>query len=472
MEVKQKAEVLNAVFSELIGAYTPEDEEPEYYNEDLSNFVEVGRKIEATTEWGQHFDNYWGSIIDRIGRTMVVNKDYESQAPNLDVSGSEYGSILQKIRVGVPDFEENPAWTLTKNKGEEFNYLTYNPVELRATYWNSKISYMMEWSWAIKQLKEAVTNRSVLDEIFAAIENKIRVKMTVQNDGLKMRLVNNINAVNIKLGRQVNVLYDFMYNADLTNIAADNSNICSKNALYSKEFLKFLQLTLKKYKKYMAQASVLMNKEGEFNWTQGSNLRMVAITDVEGALESYLMSDTYHNEFVKFDGYKSVASWQSLRPGFNFADRSRIDVCAVTGPEETDVTDPFAFSGVIFTMFDRDGAVIWNEEPETDTAPYNPKGKFYNYYFTFDCSYLCDLAENSVTFVISDYQVLDEEPESWSTKYSDYYELSDEGFISALPAPEENSKRRNTKAGDDPEPTPTPPEFVPGKYYFKFADLD
>lgn len=453
MKVKQKAEVLNAVFSELIGAYTPEGEDPVYYNEDLSNFVEVGRKIEATSEWGNNFDNYWGSIIDRIGRTMVINKDYESQAPNLDVSGSEYGSILQKIRVGVPDFEENPAWTLTDHKGDEFNYMTYDPVELRATYWNSKISYLMKWSWAMKQLKEAVTNRSVLDEIFAAIENKIRVKMKVQNDGLKMRLVNNINAVNILAGRQINVLYEFLHDADVTAITAANENICSRNCMASEEFLRYLQMILKKNKKYMAQASVLCNNEGEWNWTQGSNLRMVAITDVDSALQSYLYSDVYHNEFVKFDGYTEVASWQSLRPGFKFEDRSRIDVQAVTGPDESDISDPISFTGVIFTMFDRDGAVIWNEEPETDVAPHNPIGKFINYYFTFDCSYLCDLAENSMTFVISDYNALQTEPTNWESNYTDYYILGEDGFEAVASASEA-------------------PDFVVGKYYEKFADLD
>lgn len=473
MEVKQKAKILNDVFGELIGSYTPEDEEPQLFNEDLSNFVEVGRKIEATSEWGKNFDNYWGSIIDRIGRTMVVNKDYKSQAPNLDVDGSEYGSILQKIRVGVPDFKENPAWTLTQNKGQEFNYTTYDPVELRATYWNSKTSRMMNWSWAIKQLKEAVTNRSVIDQIFAAIENKIRVKMTIENDGLKMRLVNNINAVNISYGRQVNVLYNFLQECDLTNIAANNSNICSRNALQSHEFLRYLQMTLKKHRKYIGQASVLCNTEEEFNWTQGDRLRMVAIEDVDSALQSYLASDTYHNEFVNFDGYTSIAAWQGLMPGFKFEDRSRIECQAVIGPYNPDdektadnLLDPISFSGIIFTMFDRDGAVIWNEEPETDVAPYNPVGKFYNYYFTYDCSYLVDLAENSFTFVISDYQVLDSQPVDWATKYGDYYELDETGFVAAKPAPATKNKR----TGDDPEPTA--PTFVKGKYYFKFADLD
>ena len=464
MEVKMKAQILNDVFGELIGSYTGEDEEPVLFNEDLSNFVEVGRKIEATTEWGKHFDNYWGTIIDRIGRTMVVNKDYVSQAPKLDVSGSEYGSILQKIRVGVPDFQENPAWSLVKNKGEEFNYTTYNPVELRATYWNSKLSYLMQWSWAIKQLKESITNRSVLDEIFAAIENKIRVKMTVENDALKMRLVNNINGVNISLGRQINVLYNFMQDCNLAGIMESNSDISAATALQSHEFLRYLQMTLKKHRKYIGQASVLCNSEGEFNWTQGDRLRMVAIEDVDSALQSYLASDTYHNEFVSFDGYTSVAAWQGLLPGFRFEDRSTIMCQPVVGEYDPDdektagnLLPPINFSGVIFTMFDRDGAVIWNEEPETDVAPFNPVGKFYNYFFTFDCSYLQDLAENSFTFVISDYQVLDAQPDDWAANYANYFELDETGFVAAKP-------KSTSKRNDDP----VAPDFVKGKYYFKF----
>lgn len=421
MKVPQIAGILNEVFAELTGSLVdspvlnpdgtlpdvPSTHDEPLFNEDLSNFIDVGTKIYATTEWQNHYDNYWGSIIDHIGKTIVVDKDYQSMAPALEVDASEYGSVLEKVRVGEVEFQNNPAWNLVNSKHSEnpdawhqFNYMIYSPVELKSTYWNSKVSMMCEWSWAGKQLKESVLSKNVLMRIFSAIENKIQTKKKIETDGLKMRLINNINAVNIYYGRQINLLKRYI------DVSGDNT-ITADNAFINKEFLRFCVVELKKWKKFMAIASKNLNSKNELNWTQGNNLRMVAITDFDSALGAYLSSDTYHDNFVAFDGYSEVGSWQGIDAGYSFDTRSTINVTPALGLDQNgDVIEatPQNFSGIVFTMFDKDGAVIYNEEPDTSTAPFNPKGKFLNYYYTYDCSYLQDLAENSVTFVVSDWE--------------------------------------------------------------------
>lgn len=418
MKVPKIAGILNEVFAELTGSLEgsptldPETGLPTdpagthdspLFNEDLSNFIDVGTKIYSTTEWQNHYDNYWGSIIDHIGKTIVVDKDYQSMAPALEVDASEYGSVLEKVRVGEVDFKNNPAWDLVNSKGEDnwikFNYMIYSPVELKSTYWNSKVSMMCEWSWAGKQLKEAVLSKNVLMRIFSAIENKIQTKKKIETDGLKMRLINNINAVNLYYGRQINLLKRYI---DITG----DTDITAANAFVNKEFLRFCVVELKKWKKFMGIASKNLNSKNELNWTQGSNLRMVAITDFDSALDAYLSSDTYHNNFVAFDGYTEVASWQGIDDGYSYDVRSRIQCTPALGLDadgQVIEANPQDFTGVVFTMFDKEGAVIYNEEPDTQTAPFNPKGKFLNYYYTYDCSYLQDLAENSVTFVVSNW---------------------------------------------------------------------
>ena len=44
-----------------------------------------------------------------------------------------------------------------------------------------------------------------------------------------------------------------------------------------------------------------------------------------------------------------------------------------------------------------------NEDPEVSSI-YNPEGRFYNYWYTFDCSYFNDLAENVIVFEVADTQ--------------------------------------------------------------------
>lgn len=443
MKVPQIAGVLNDVFAELTGSLvgsivhnedgtpyipegstTPAEYSTPLFNEDLSNFVDVGTKIYGLPEWQEHYDNYWGSIIDHIGKTIVVDKDYQSTAPALETDAAEYGSVLEKVRVGEVEFKNNPAWDLVNSKGEDnwikFNYLIYSPVELKSTYWNSKVSMMCEWSWAGKQLKESVLSKNVLMRIFSAIENKIKTKKKIESDGLKMRLVNNINAVNIYYGKVINLLQRYI---DVTG----DTTVTSENALVKKEFLRFCVVELKKWKKFMGIASKNLNTKNELNWTQGSNLRMVAITDFDSALDAYLSSDTYHNNFVTFDGYTEIASWQGIDNGYTYDVRSSIDAIPALGlsPEGTVIEAPrVVMDGIVFTMFDKEGAVIYNEEPDTQTAPFNPKGKFLNYYYTYDCSYLQDLAENSITFIISDYAPI---PYGTEIAIGGYYYTQDDG---------------------------------------------
>ena len=83
-------------------------------------------------------------------------------------------------------------------------------------------------------------------------------------------------------------------------------------------------------------------------------------------------------------------------------------------------------------MFDSSGITIWNEEPELNTAPFNPKGKFINYYYSYDCNYYYDSYENSMTFYISKYSPVTEEPADYDP--DDYSVLDGEGGYTSITA--------------------------------------
>ena len=408
MLVSQISKDLNEIFKELIGTYNPETNEGiPLYEEDLSNFIDVGRKIEATTEWGDNFDHYIGKLIDRIGKTIIVDKSYESTGPDLAVDAVEYGAIIQKVRIKDIDFEDNPSWALIA--GESYDYFDFKPVEMSQTFFSGKTTFNMEWSWAGKQLKEAVTNFSTLMAIYAAIENRIKTKAKIATDGMKMRLVNAGNAENLAAGKNViNFTEEFINNTG-------NTSVRSAVALTNQDYIRNMTVTLKKWKKFLEMPTKLFNLQGELNWTQ-KDLMMVGLIDIEAACEAYLEADAFHNDFVKMPQYTPIAAWQGITEGLSLDLRSSINV--VTPESEQNIM----YSGIVFTMFDKTGKVVWNEDPEQNTAPFNPKGKFINYYYSYDCNYMLDTAENCITFVISDYAIVHEEPADWGT--GDYYTLN------------------------------------------------
>lgn len=418
MKVTQMAETLNYVFQEIIGTFEPDPDTGELplYKEDLSNFVDMGERITkemmdgGNKSWEENFDKYVGRLIDRIGYTLIVDKELTNDGIKIESNRYEYGAFLQKIRIKDIDFVDNEVWSLEPNKSYE--YFDFKPVDFEATYFSDKTTFGVEWSWVAKVLKGSIKDLSEMTKLYAAIENRIMKKIKLTTKEMKKRLLNNMNGCNITHGRFVNLLAE--YNK------ARSQNLTAANALTDVEFLKHTVMRLKMYKEFLGEATTLLNNENELNWTPDANFRMVAITDLDAALTAYLYSSTYHDEFVKLDGYGTVANWQGETKGFPFDVRSSINI---TTTEDKSL----AYTGIVACMFDKEAVTIWNEDPELDVAPYNPKGKFVNYYYSYDCNYYYDSYENSITFVISDYSPVTEEPADWAMDSTDYYVLNEDG---------------------------------------------
>ena len=381
MKVNQIADILNDVYGELIGT-------EDVLQEDLSNIVSVGQRITATTQWDENFDNYVKKIIDKVGRTIYVDRAYSVNAPDILKDSWEYGSILEKVRVTAGDFDENPEWTLTKDS--EFDVFGFNPVEVDAKYFNYKTTFLTKFSITKKQMKSAFNSAADMNRFIAMVENRIRMKMAMASEALIMRTIVNLIGEKIKSGKNVvNLLDEY-------KTATGNASLTAATAMADKDFLRIAAKTVLQYKSFLKKASTLFNDEAYVTFTPEDKLKSVFITDFARALETTLYADTFHNEFIKLEGYSEVPYWQGSGKDNSFADRAKIDCLPASS---NDVGDPVTKSGVVAVLFDEEAAMVCNEDPDVRSI-YNPEGNFYNYWYSFDASYYNDLAENVVVFTI------------------------------------------------------------------------
>lgn len=436
MKVNQIADALNTVFEEITGTWTPTVEgetNPALYKEDLSNFIDAGRVITSTTEWGNNFDHYVKKLIDVIGKTVIVDKSLELKGIGLLRDKYEFGALLQKIRVGEIDFTETAMWQL--EPGEDYDYNTFNPVDISADYYSEKVTYSMEWSWIAKVLKGSLDSMDAIIKLFSAIENKILKKVKLMSIAMEMRLLNNANGRNILHGKTINLLEEYQ------NSTGDTTTP-SSHFLAKRECLQSAYVTFNKYKAFLGYPTKRFNLGEELNWTNANDLHFVTLTDIEAGMGAYLMADTFHNEFVNLSGYATVATWQGIAAGadgLSFDNRSGINVGLTekvynAQSARDDKMDPIeiTYSGIVACMFDNTAVAVYNEDAETNTAPPNPKGKFINYFYSYDQSNYYDDKENFITFVLSDYAVVSEEPSDWETNYDDYFILDSDGSYKAV----------------------------------------
>lgn len=394
MKVTQIADVLNyAIEKEVVG-------EIGLVEEDLSNIVDVGKEVTTSLSANGNTNNFVSTIIDRVGKVKYVDRTYATQAPNILKDSFEFGSILMKVRAEVPDFQENSSWKLgalnglgIKDAQELDPFVISAPTATQKVY-NSKVTYEAPITISELMLKQAFTSASEMGRFIAMIENRIQLKMTLSTDALIMRTINNL--IGLKIGGGKNVV-DLLseYNSALDQ--ADQ--LTAAEALRSTDFLRFATKTIALYKDYLKTASVKYNDSDSYiTFTPSDRLKFVALSEFAKDMETYLYADTYHNEFVKMDGYSTVPYWQSQGDSDDdFAIRSSIAVSCTDGSNTYDV----AQSGIVAVMFDEEAAAVVNENYRI-TSQYNPRGEYTNYFYKWDAGYMNDTYENCVVFVVSD----------------------------------------------------------------------
>lgn len=447
MKVNQIALILNDIFKEVSGVYVdvpnpdfnpdnpvgpdnPETVKQGGFNEDLSNIVDIGRTITSSTDWGNNFDNYVGRIIDKIGRTIFVDRPYEGDDLGLEREAWTYGSVMEKVRVEVGDFVENDSWKLARGRylgngkvtpgtypddpteddlrssdgypyfGDLFAF--DEPAEVQAKYFDLKTTFRAKIILPRNQMESAFRSASAMQRFFGTIENRIRTKMEVAREALAYRVENNFIAAKIDTQNGVvNLLAEY-------KTATRDNTITAATALENVAFLRYCVRRIKTDKKLLAKFSGLYNVEGYGTFTPASKLKVLALSDFATAMETVLKSTTYHDNFVSLPGYREVPYWQfriDENDGVDsFEARSTIMATPLIPDADSGQPkkgNPVAQSGIVFVMQDIDAAMIAQEDAPVDMI-YNPDGRFYKYFYNRDCSYYNDLAENGIVYIIKD----------------------------------------------------------------------
>lgn len=388
MEVKQISELVNSVTKEVLG------EEALTVAEDLSNVVDLGTAVFNANA----MDKYVKTLVNHIGKVIFVNRAYSGSAPKVLMDGWEFGSVLEKVSIDLPEAEENESWELEDRASYDPN-IFYKP-KVSAKFFNSKVTFEVPCSFTDKQVKQSFSNATQLNAFVSMIYNAVDKSMTIKLDGLIMRTINNFigetvyddyasAGISTKSGkRAINLLYLYNHTEN-----AGGTALTAAKALYSKEFLRFASRTIKLYIKRLGKMSTLFNIGGKERFTPSDLLHVVMHEEFTSAVDTYLESDTFHNDLVALPNFESVAYWQGTGTDYEFSSTGKIDV--KTSGEHT-----VAVTGVICTMFDRDALGVCNMDRRV-TTNYNPKAEFTSNWYKFDAGYFNDQNENFIVFFIA-----------------------------------------------------------------------
>ena len=352
--------------------------------EDLSDVVSVGEQIANMNL----YDKYVGALVNRIARSIFVDRRYAGRAPSVLMDSWEFGSIVQKAHMKTPEAEENETWELVDGATYEENQF-YKP-SVSVKLWNQKTTFEVPISIAEEQLKQSFLGAEEMARFVAMIYQVVENSLTLKVDALIMRTINNFIGATIDdagATRNIHLLteYNTIYGTSLT----------SANCLYHKDFLRYCAFRIKQVATRMSVFSTLFNIGGTEKFTPREDLRIILHETIDAGVSAFLQSDTFHDELVKLPQADVVPFWQGSGTSFALADTTAINVSVLddSGTKQ-DVSEDY----IIACMFDRNALGVTAMKKRV-TSKYNAKAEFYNYWYKEDAGYFNDYNENFVVFL-------------------------------------------------------------------------
>ena len=352
---------------------------------DTSTLVALGDEVLKSDENTENFTN---TLVDRIGRTVFSTRAYTTDnAEGMVREPFEYGCILQKIYVDLPDAKENNSWAIGKG-----NYTpTFAPVikpTLKQKLFNKQTTWEIEVTIPDFMLRTAFTSATemavLIDAIFTSMENMMQIALENNKNLTRANFIASKLHSNKPCGA-INLLH--LYNTLTSQTLTVDA--CMRDL----GFLKWSTQQINLWAKRLSKMSTLFNDEGYKRFTPQSDLIVNVLQDYDSAINSYLQSDTYHNEMTKIAStYSTVPYWQGSGLNYTFEDTSKIDV-------KIDETTTITESGIIAVLYDRDAMGVTITE-RRGTTQRNNKDEYTDYFNKATYGYFNDLSENGIVFYV------------------------------------------------------------------------
>ena len=352
---------------------------------DTSTLVALG---DAVLRSDENTENFTNTLVDRIGKTVFSTRAYTTDnAEGMVREPFEYGCILQKIYVDLPDAKENNSWEIGKE-----NYTpTFAPVikpALKQKLFNKQTTWEIDVTIPDFMLRTAFTSATemavLIDAIFTSMENMMQIALENNKNLTRANFIASKLHSNKPCG-SINLLH--LYNTLTSQTLAVDA--CMRDL----GFLKWSTQQINLWAKRLSKMSTLFNDEGYKRFTPQTDLIVNVLQDYDSAINSYLQSDTYHNEMTKIaSSYSTVPYWQGSGLNYTFEDTSKINV-------KIDETTTITESGIIAVLYDRDAMGVTITE-RRGTTQRNNKDEYTDYFNKATYGYFNDLSENGIVFYV------------------------------------------------------------------------
>lgn len=349
------------------------------------NLVSLGNEVLSSTTNTEAFLN---ALLQRIGRTIIRYRKYENKLRGMILDDFEYGAIVQKIRIAMPDAEADQSFGLVD--GQSVDHYEVAKPDVNQKLFVTRTPYQYKVTIQRKHLKEAFLSEEAMGRFIAGVFGEVRNAIDLGLERLARNAFNNMIAesygTSAAAPKQNVVNLGTLYRAINQNAPQTAAGLLNDN-----DFLRFAVSTINTRIDMMQEMSVLNTPDANAlpTFTPKDRMHVYIMSGFKRRLETVVQYAAFNEMLVDIAGNETLTYLQDANTP------NSIDIERASDGTEITVDN------VVGIAYDRDacGAYKWDEEVQT--TPINAAGLYYNTYYHLQQLWFNDLSENFVVFTLN-----------------------------------------------------------------------
>lgn len=345
---------------------------------DTSSLISLGSTVLSSSTNTEAFLN---TLAQRIGKTILRFRDYRNKLGDMVLDDFEYGAILQKIKVMMPQAESDEMYGLVDGASVD-HYKISKPVVDQKLF-VTRTPYQFHITVQRETLKEAFLSESAMGSFIGIVFGEVRnaIEVSLENLG---RITLATAIAEYDTVREVALVTKF--NTEYSPATP----LTAITALQNDEFIRYAMGEINTVIDMFQDMGQLFNDGTMETFTPIEDLRVKLLSKFVRKAQTVTQYAAFHDKFVDVDAsFSTINYWQSaLTP----------DSVNITRPSDGATKN---VENVIGLIHDRDAMGVYKIDEDVLTTPVNAAGGYYNTYWHEKQLRFIDLSENGIIFTLN-----------------------------------------------------------------------
>lgn len=324
---------------------------------------------------------FLNTLMLRVYKTIFSYRAYYNKLDLLVLGDEEYGAVVQKISMKLPELQSDPTYSLVD--GQSIDHYVVNKPDVVQKLFYTLTPYMLPMTTQRKALKEAFLSAEAMESFLSLVYGRVQTILEKTLEDLARATISNFMAEISDTTQHVKLLT--MYNNDT------GASLTPATALRTADFLRYCIGKIKLYSKKMTDLTTMFNQGDIERHTPYEFQNIYMSADFITQSETISEYAAFHREFVSLDGYRDMTFWQNSTAG----NETSINVNRASDGTAVEINNIIGF------IHDRDALGIYKRSEDVVSTPVNAFALYYNTVWHERQMWFNDVSENAVMFTVS-----------------------------------------------------------------------